>query len=186
MNSQSKKIALFGTSADPPTYGHQALLEGLSNLFPKVATWASDIPMKSHGLPLFQRHKLLSELVKAINNPNLSIVQELSSPWTINTLKVASKKWPNEELVFVIGSDLIAEVGNWMDSEKILQEARIAIVPRIGWPIKEKELTILKSLQGKIEFLPLSIPKSSSTHIRSNLNIYDIPCSILPAIMQKI
>ncbi|MGL6133191.1 MAG: nicotinate-nucleotide adenylyltransferase, partial [Prochlorococcaceae cyanobacterium] len=39
-------VAMLGTSADPPTRGHQALLEGLLNLYPRVATWASDNPVK--------------------------------------------------------------------------------------------------------------------------------------------
>ena len=33
-------IALLGTSADPPTRGHQVLLEGLLNRYGNVATWA--------------------------------------------------------------------------------------------------------------------------------------------------
>ena len=48
-------VALFGTSADPPTRGHQALLEGLLQLYPTVATGASDNPLKQHGAPLEQR-----------------------------------------------------------------------------------------------------------------------------------
>ena len=39
-------LALLGTSSDPPTKGHQCLLEGLLARFDKVATWASDNPMK--------------------------------------------------------------------------------------------------------------------------------------------
>ena len=67
----SRKIALFGTSADPPTLGHQALLEGLLTLFPRVATWASNNPMKDHKATLKKRQAMLSALVEAISNPNL-------------------------------------------------------------------------------------------------------------------
>ena len=45
-------IALLGTSADPPTRGHQVLLEGLLNRYGQVATWASDNPLKQHDAPL--------------------------------------------------------------------------------------------------------------------------------------
>lgn len=44
-------IALLGTSADPPTRGHQVLLEGLLNRYDHVATWASDNPLKQHDAP---------------------------------------------------------------------------------------------------------------------------------------
>ena len=87
-------VALFGTSADPPTRGHQALLEGLLQLYPTVATWASDNPLKQHGAPLEQRAALLGQLVAAIGNPRLRHRQALSSPWAITTLERAAACWP--------------------------------------------------------------------------------------------
>ena len=48
-------IALLGTSADPPTRGHQALLEQLLEHHGQVVTWASDNPGKCHALPLADR-----------------------------------------------------------------------------------------------------------------------------------
>ena len=66
-------IALFGTSADPPTLGHQALLEGLLDHHDRVVTWASDNPGKCHGLPLQQRQRLLRTLVTSLADPRLSL-----------------------------------------------------------------------------------------------------------------
>lgn len=40
------QIALFGTSADPPTSGHQAILLWLSQRFDKVVVWPRIIPLK--------------------------------------------------------------------------------------------------------------------------------------------
>jgi nicotinate-nucleotide adenylyltransferase len=36
------KVALFGTSADPPTAGHQAIIRWLSEHFDHVAVWAGE------------------------------------------------------------------------------------------------------------------------------------------------
>ena len=47
MKFKNNSIALFGTSADPPTLGHEALLSELTKIFPKVITWASDTLIKS-------------------------------------------------------------------------------------------------------------------------------------------
>ena len=63
MNSKINSIALFGTSADPPTLGHQGLLKELIKIFPKVITWASDNPEKKHEIPLIKRTQLLKILV---------------------------------------------------------------------------------------------------------------------------
>ena len=62
-----QRIALFGTSADPPTRGHQALLEQLLHRYDHVATWASDNPMKQHGAALSVRAMLLKALVGQLN-----------------------------------------------------------------------------------------------------------------------
>ena len=60
-------IALLGTSADPPTRGHQALLTGLLEHYPRVATWASDNPMKQHAADLNMRRDLLQALVQHLS-----------------------------------------------------------------------------------------------------------------------
>ena len=70
-----RSIALLGTSADPPTNGHQALLIGLCKLFPKVLTWASNNPGKKHEHSLNQRIELLNALVEKLSLPNLELKQ---------------------------------------------------------------------------------------------------------------
>jgi nicotinate-nucleotide adenylyltransferase len=113
-------IALFGTSADPPTEGHRVLLQGLLSLYPRVATWASDNPQKHHGAPLALRAELLGALVAALDDPRLSLEQELSSPWAIETLERAARRWPGERLVFVVGSDLVAQIPRWRPAARRL------------------------------------------------------------------
>ena len=46
------KIALFGTSADPPTVGHKMIIEWLSQNFDKAVVWVSDNPFKYHETSL--------------------------------------------------------------------------------------------------------------------------------------
>ena len=178
-------IALLGTSADPPTYGHQALLQELLKIFPKVVTWASDNPMKRHEASLKHRHALLNRLVEAIANPQLLLIQDLSSPRTITTLEKASKIWPGEELVFVIGSDLASQIPKWENPEAVMKKARIGIAPRAGWPLKKKHLNNLKSLGGRIDLLPLQIPESSSSNVRNNIKLSQIPESILSMMLEE-
>jgi len=60
-------IALFGTSADPPTVGHQQILVGLATQFDRVVVWASDNPFKHHGASLNDRAGMLSLVVAEAN-----------------------------------------------------------------------------------------------------------------------
>ncbi len=185
MIKNGNQIALLGTSADPPTSGHQALLEGLLRLFPKVITWASDNPMKSHTVSLQHRQSLLMALVQEINNPNLEIKQDVSSPWTVETLERAALFWPNQELVFVVGSDLAQQIPTWSQTKAIFEKARLAIVPREGWPVQQDHLEVLQRLGANIDLLPLQIPASSSSSIRSKYQVDQIPAAVLQILLKQ-
>lgn len=176
-------IALFGTSADPPTLGHQALLQGLLDHFPTVATWASDNPLKQHGAPLAKRAALLGALVRGLADPRLEQHQELSSPWAITTLDRAEQTWPGRELVFVVGSDLAPQIPRWKEGQAVLGRCRLAIVPRDGWPIDRAALETLETLGARLEVLPLAIPPTASSALRRQPDPRQIPDSVWPVLL---
>ena len=192
---EGQAIALFGTSADPPTLGHRSLLEGLLALYPQVVTWASDNPHKCHGATLAQRTALLQTLVAAIDNPRLSLRQELSSPWAIETLENAGRLWPGRPLVFVVGSDLAGQIPRWKQAEAVLTACRLAIVPRCGWPIEPEVLERLRSLGARPQLLALQILATASSDLRRVLAggatnattdpaILPLPAELQPLLLQ--
>ena len=185
MNAKINSIALFGTSADPPTLGHEAMLSELTKVFPKVITWASDNPDKNHQIPLLKRTELLRILVKKISHPKLELVQELSSPRTIHTLKKALQLWPEASLSFVIGSDLAVQIPKWLNAKSVLNKAKIAIAIRDGWPIKEKQLEEIKKLGGEVELLPFKIPGSSSSNFRERPQEALVPQELIPKLLEE-
>jgi len=185
MKAKINSIALFGTSADPPTLGHEALLRELTKIFPKVVTWASDNPEKKHQISLIKRTQLLRILVKKISHPKLELVQELSSPRTIHTLKKAFHLWPEGSFSFVIGSDLAVEIPKWLNAKSILNKAKIAIAIRDGWPIRDKQIEEIKKLGGEIELLPFNIPQSSSTKFRERPQEGLVPSALVPTLIEE-
>ena len=185
MKNKINSIALFGTSADPPTLGHQALLNELTKIFPKVITWASDNPDKKHQIPLLKRTELLRILVKKISHPKLELVQELSSPRTIHTLKKALQLWPGASFSFVIGSDLAVQVPKWLNAKSVLNKAKIAIAIRDGWPINDKQLEEIKKLGGEVELLPFKVPGSSSSNFRKMPHENLVPSELIPTLLKE-
>ena len=185
MKTKINSIALFGTSADPPTLGHQALLKELTTIFPKVITWASDNPDKHHQIPLTKRTQLLRILVEKISHPKLELVQELSSPRTIHTLKKAFKLWPEASFSFVIGSDLTVEIPKWLNAQSILNRTKIAIAIREGWPIHDNQIEEIKKLGGEIELLPFNIPESSSSKFREKPQAGLVPSELVPTLLEE-
>ncbi|MFM7313281.1 MAG: nicotinate-nucleotide adenylyltransferase [Cyanobium sp.] len=173
-------IALFGSSADPPTHGHRALLEGLLALYPCVITWASDNPLKQHTAPLELRLALLQAVVEAIADPRLSLVQDLSSPWAMETLERARGLWPGREPVFVVGGDLVSQVPEWRGARDWLPGCRRAIAPRLGWTLEPQALKRLRQLGALPEVLNLRIPASASSGVRASPTPDQVPAELLP------
>mgnify|MGYP001307544589 FL=1 len=185
MKAKTNSIALFGTSADPPTLGHEAMLSELTKIFPKVITWASDNPDKNHQIPLLKRTQLLKILVNKISHPKLELVQELSSPRTIQTLKKAFQLWPEASFSFVIGSDLAVQVPKWLHAKSVLNKATIAIAMRDGWPICDQQLKEIKKLGGEIDLLPFHIPESSSSKFRERPQKLLVPKELVPLLLEE-
>ena len=178
------EIALLGTSADPPTVGHQALLEGLLTQFDRVATWASDNPMKRHDADLEQRCDLLKTLVETIASPRLQLAQELSSPFAVTTLERASERWPDHRLCFVVGSDLAQQIPAWKESQRMLQQCNLGIVPREGWPLEPCTLETLRQMGAAARVLPLVIPAAASSQVKRKQKRHQVPECLWPLLLK--
>jgi len=171
-------LALFGTSADPPTEGHRALLAGLAEHYGQVATWASDNPYKQHGAPLALRAQLLAALVRDLDDPRISHSQTLSSPRAIDTMSRAAKLWPDHELVFVVGGDLANQVPRWYRAGELLQHCRLAVVPRQGFPLDPAALEAIRALGGQAEVVNLPVPETASSTIRRHPSPEQVPAAL--------
>ena len=178
------RIALLGTSADPPTCGHQVLLEGLLNRYGRVVTWASDNPKKQHGASLDLRCTLLKTLVDQINHDRLELVQELSSPHSITTLRRAADRWPHQELVFVVGSDLAEQIPSWKQPEQWLPSCRLAIAPRRGWPLSANSVDQLQMRGARVDVLDIEVPASASSRLRQRPDPTQVPKSVWPLLLK--
>ena len=58
-----KSIALFGTSADPPTIGHKKILEELSKIYSMTIGYVSNNPNKNHKEDISIRSHLLKRSI---------------------------------------------------------------------------------------------------------------------------
>ena len=171
-------LALFGTSADPPTAGHRALLAGLANHYGQVATWASDNPLKHHGAPLALRADLLQALVNDLADPRVELVQSLSSPRALETLERAEARWPQRPLVFVVGGDLAEQVPRWHRAADLLQRCRLAVVPRQGFPLDPEALATIEALGCQPEVVHLPVPATASSAIRRHPSPEQVPAAL--------
>ena len=185
MKRHIPKVALFGTSADPPSNGHKQIIEELSKIYKLVISYASDNPYKKHSEDLYFRSLLLKTLINDFNNPKISFDQDLSSRWAISSIKKCKKKYNLTDLDFVIGSDLLDEIIVWKNINELFKEANLFIIPRTDYPIKEKSLKSIKKLNGIFSIALFKIPKISSSNIRLNTNYSGLPKCLIPIIQKN-
>ena len=165
------RIALFGTSADPPTAGHQAILRWLSERYDWVAVWAADNPFKSHQTLLEHRAAMLRLLITDVDTPrhNIALEQDLSSFRTLETLEKAKMRWGEDgQFTLVIGSDLLNQLPSWYRAEDLLQQVQLLIVPRPGYAIDESSWEKVQKLGGKMAIASLTGLDISSTAYREH------------------
>jgi nicotinate-nucleotide adenylyltransferase len=163
------KIALFGTSADPPTEGHKTILKWLSEHYDWVAIWASDNPFKEHQTSLQHRTEMLRLVISEIEvtHKNISLQENLSHYKSLVSLERAKKIWgENATYSLVIGSDLVSQIRRWYHAEILLKQVELLIIPRPGYLIKNEDLKALDNLGGKWQIADLSVPAVSSTAYR--------------------
>ena len=82
-----KSVALFGTSADPPTIGHKKILEELSKIYTFTISYVSNNPNKKHKEDISIRSYLLETLIKDLENPKIIFNQGVSSQWAVESIK---------------------------------------------------------------------------------------------------
>ena len=180
-----QRYALFGTSADPPTIGHEKILEELSKIYSYTFTYASNNPQKKHKEDIAIRSLLLKTLIEDLDDPKIIFNQKISSQWAIESIKKCKTLYKIDTLDFVIGSDLITNIFSWKNFEQIIKEIKFFIIVREGYTIKSN--TLLKLNQHKVNFQisTLDIPNISSSMVRLNKNYSDIPKSLIDIVKKN-
>ena len=180
-----KSIALFGTSADPPTIGHKKILEELSKIYDFTISYVSNNPNKKHKEDISIRSHLLKTLIEDLDNPKILFNQRLSSKWAVESIKKCKKIYEFNNLDFVIGSDLIKDIFSWKNFDKIIEEVSFFIILREGYPVKSNTIKMLETYNVKFRISNTKIPNISSSKFRLNFNYSNLPTSLIDIVKKN-
>ena len=182
-----KSIALFGTSADPPTIGHKKILEELSKIYSFTIGYVSNNPNKNHKEDISIRSHLLKTLIEDLDNPKILFNQCVSSKWAVDSIKKCKRiyKLNNLDLDFVIGSDLIKDIFYWKNFDKIIDEVSFFVILREGYPIESNTLKMLETYKVKFKISTIKIPNISSSKFRLKINYYNLPTSLVDIVKKN-
>ena len=180
-----KRIALFGTSADPPTIGHKKILEELSKIYAFTISYVSNNPKKKHIEDISIRSHLLKTLIDDLDNPKILFNQKISSQWALESIKKCKEIYKFNNLDFVIGSDLIKDIFYWKNFDKIILEASFFIILREGYPVESNTLKMLETYRVKFKISTIKTPNISSSKFRLNFNCSNVPSSLIDIVKRN-
>jgi len=180
-----KSIALFGTSADPPTIGHKKILEELSKIYAFTISYVSNNPKKKHIEDITIRSHLLKTLIEDLDNPKILFNQSVSSQWALESIKKCKRIYELNNLDFVIGSDLIKDIFYWKNFDKVILEASFFIILRKGYPIESNTFKMLENYKVKFKISTIKIPETSSSNFRLNFNCSNLPTALIDIVKKN-
>jgi len=180
-----KSIALFGTSADPPTIGHKKILEELSKIYAFTISYVSNNPKKKHIEDISIRSHLLKTLIEDLDNPKILFNQSLSSQWALESIKKCKRIYEFNNLDFVIGSDLIKDIFYWKNFDKITDEVNFLVIIREGYPVESNTLKMLETHRVKFKISTIKTPNISSSKFRLNFNCSNLPSSLIDIVKKN-
>jgi len=180
-----KNIALFGTSADPPTIGHKKILEELSKIYHYTISYVSNNPSKKHKVDISIRSHLLKTLIEDLNNPKILFNQSVSSQWALESIKKCKRIFEFNNIDFVIGSDLIKDIFYWKNFDEITNEVSFLVILREGYPLESNTLKMLETYKVKFKISAIKIPNISSSKFRLNSNYSNLPTSLIDIVKKN-
>ena len=180
-----KSVALFGTSADPPTIGHKKILEELSKIYDFTISYVSNNPNKKHKEDISIRTHLLKTLIEDLDNPKILFNQSVSSQWAVESIKKCKRIYELTNLDFVIGSDLIKDIFYWKNFDKITDEVSFLVILREGYPVESNTLKMLEAYRVKFKISTIKTPNISSSKFRLNFNCSNLPSSLIDIVKKN-
>jgi nicotinate-nucleotide adenylyltransferase len=143
-------LGLLGGTFDPPHYGHLVLAETarVQLRLDRVLFVVAGLPPHKPGRPITpDRHRAAMVEVAIADNPAFAIsrvdVDRPGPHYTVETLSLLRREYPEAELFFLVGGDSLAQFLTWRDPVGILLQARLAVMPRPGY---EPDLAALEQV----------------------------------------
>ena len=173
-------ILIYGGSFNPPHVGHVRAVEmAVKELSPeRVFLIPTAIPPHKEvadGTPEGTERLLMTQLA-AREIPGAEVLDlELrrgGKSYTVDTLRALREKYPGEELIFLLGTDMLLTFEQWREPETILSLAAIAMFPREshkGAAIREMGEYLQDRYGADIRFIPGEPLEISSTELREAL-----------------
>ena len=165
-----RRIGIFGGTFDPPHKGHSAIAEEAMKQLSLDTIYfvpAYVPPHKLHHYSMTSEHRLAMVKLAIDGHKDFKVstieLQRRGISYTVDTLKAFRSRFPNADLILILGADNLEQFQLWKSPETILQLASLAVYKRRGFNQSMKNQSIaFQPIKGKLH-------QVSSTEIRNRL-----------------
>ena len=168
-------IGIFGGTFNPIHSGHLIIAQEIINKkdLDKIIFMPNASPPHKKDMALADASLRFKMIELAIKNNALFDIDdfEMTSKgysYTIDTLSYLSKKYPSDNLFFIIGADSLFEIHLWKNCEELIKNYNWIIANRPGKEISEKKLSQVPLPDELIKKLTNSLVETSFIEISSS------------------
>ena len=155
-------VGVLGGTFDPPHIGHLVIAqEALAQLSLARVLFAPtrQPPHKpTNGITPIE-HRLAMVRLAIAPHPEFSLseidVDRPGPTYTVDTMRLLHKQFPDDELYFIMGMDSLASILTWRSPDQLIQQCRLAVFNRPGFSTDLAALeTKLPGLSERTVLLP--------------------------------
>lgn len=134
------QVALLGGSFNPPHVGHQLAAVYVKATLPVDEVWLVPTFRHPFGKPheAFEHRAAMCEALAKDLGPWLKVClaeREVNGQGrTIELLDWLLPRHPDAAFLFVIGSDILADLPKWKDWDRIQKLVKVTVLHRAGYP----------------------------------------------------
>ena len=193
--SKTIRAGLLGGTFDPIHMGHLAIAEdalnelGLDKVF-LMPAWGS--PFKQEKDRASERDRLemtrlAAESVEGLEASSFEI-EKGDVSYTYDTLTMLSRKYPDHEIWFIIGTDSLMTLDTWHKGPELLRRFHFVHAPRPGFDKESYENRILSYKErfgADIHTLSSRMLPISSTEIRDKVRTGQSISGLVPEAVER-
>lgn len=175
----ARRIGVMGGTFDPIHNGHLAAAEAVREAYEleQVIFVPAGIPPHKDSSELSPaRDRYLMALLATLTNPFFEISRiELDAGgvnYTVDTARRLQEELDGAALYFIVGADMLLDLPNWREPERLLELCSVVGVTRPGVSHREADERVTELLEvygERIQFLEAPTLDISSSQIRARV-----------------
>lgn len=185
-------IAVFGGTFNPFHIGHYEMLKCVCELefIDRVLVMPDKIPPhKEYDFIVddIHRQNMCKIACSDFSKAELCLIEfeREGKSYTVDTIKLLRKKYPNDNFFVVIGGDMLSTLDSWCNWQELFSLTDFIAFKRADVLDFDLHYNRIISLGAKVTTIDVNITNVSSTQLRKNLDKNLLPAKVYDYIMQK-